>query len=654
MWILQQAVLFRRVWFFGSLHSGSAMKLNRDAGGMVASLLVHLAILAPLAFYTMATSGDELKIAIETMFAEERPPEEFTRELSLDQQVSETLNVMEAGGAVTQAVGGSNSAVAAAQTKIESNEQIKDPQVQVNVGAIDTPGMDVLGDDLGEGEVTGEVGAVVAGYGPALSRIAQELIRMMREQRVMCVWLFDESESMEDDRQFIKEEFRKIYDELGIASKKDVGIKGKKEKELLQTAIMSFGKATTAVLEKPTDDDKQIKSAIDKIKNDPTGAENTLAAINAAVAKYRGQANAQQRKLVIIVVTDESGDDDAENSDVLSETVTSLKRNKTPVYILGRESIFGYPIGRIHYKDPELGLSHWLPIKRGPETADPECLQFDGFHERWDSFPSGFGPYTQARLCKETGGIFFILPSEEENLVGQAGADKRKFAFLDMKEYNPDLSSRREYRQERDKSKFRSTIWSVIKTLNPHTDNLLRVQTNHYEAELEEFNKQGADSFGKAVRALGMMNAALSELEKVRPLRDTEKSQRWRAHYDLMVAQVMAYRVRLFQFLLALDQMKKNKTVPKDAKHNQWHITYVGKQLEPDPEQVKLTKIDLKELQEQEKKAKEQYEFVVKTHPRTPWANRAEYEKNQGFGIQFNSHFWDPRYKNHKFKLPTL
>jgi hypothetical protein len=38
-----------------------------------------------------------------------------------------------------------------------------------------------------------------------------------------------------------------------------------------------------------------------------------------------------------------------------------------------------------------------------------------------------------------------------------------------MKEYNPDLSSRREYRQERDKSKFRSTIWSVIKTLNPRT-----------------------------------------------------------------------------------------------------------------------------------------------------------------------------------------
>ena len=194
------------------------MKLNRETGGMVASLLVHLAILGPLAFWTMVTQSDDLKIAIETMFAEERPPEEFTREMSLDQQVSETLNVMEAGGAVTQAVGGSNSAVAAAQTKIENNEQIKDPQVQVNVGAIDTPGMDVLGDDLGEGEVTGEVGAVVEGYGAAMSRIAQELVRMMREQRVMCVWLFDESESMEDDRQFIKEEFRKIYDELGIAS----------------------------------------------------------------------------------------------------------------------------------------------------------------------------------------------------------------------------------------------------------------------------------------------------------------------------------------------------------------------------------------------------------------------------------------------------
>jgi hypothetical protein len=630
------------------------MKLNRETGGMVASLLVHLAILGPLAFWTMVTQSDDLKIAIETMFAEERPPEEFTREMSLDQQVSETLNVMEAGGAVTQAVGGSNSAVAAAQTKIENNEQIKDPQVQVNVGAIDTPGMDVLGDDLGEGEVTGEVGAVVEGYGAAMSRIAQELVRMMREQRVMCVWLFDESESMEDDRQFIKEEFRKIYDELGIASKKDNNLKNSKDKELLLTAIMSFGKATTAVLEKPTDDDKLIKSAIDKIKNDPTGAENTLAAINAAVAKYRAQANAQKRKLVVIVVTDESGDDDSENSDVLSETITNLKRTKTPIYILGRESIFGYPIARVAYKDPDLGLTHWLPIKRGPETADPECLQFDGFHERWDSFPSGFGPYTQARMCKETGGIFFILPSEEQNIVGQAAADKRKFAFLDLKEYNPDLNGRREYRQERDKSKFRAAIWNVIKTLNPHTDGQLHVRTTHFESELAEFNKQGAESFGRAVRALSMLNAALADLEKVRPLRASEESQRWRAHYDLIVAQCMAYRVRLFQYLLALDQMKKNKTMPKDPKHNQWSISYVANQLEPDPEQVKLTKIDLKELQDQEKKAKDQYEFVIKTHPRTPWANRAEWERNQGFGIQFNSFFWDPRYKTYKFKLPTL
>ena len=100
--------------------------------------------------------------------------------------------------------------------------------------------------------------------------------------------------------------------------------------------------------------------------------------------------------------------------------------------------------------------------------------------------------------------------------------------------------------------------------------------------------------------------------------------------------------------------MKKNKTIPKDPKHNQWSISYIPTQLEPDPEQVKQTKVDLKELQDQEKKAKEQYEFVIKTHPRTPWANRAEWERNQGFGIQFNSFFWDPRYKTYKFKLPTL
>ena len=54
--------------------------------------------------------------------------------------------------------------------------------------------------------------------------------------------------------------------------------------------------------------------------------------------------------------------------------------------------------------------------------------------------------------------------------------------------------------------------------------------------------------------------------------------------------------------------------------------------LPPDEQQVKLTKVSVKHLEEQLKKAEVQYKFVMKEHPGTPWAQRAGYEMGQGFG----------------------
>ena len=41
-------------------------------------------------------------------------------------------------------------------------------------------------------------------------------------------------------------------------------------------------------------------------------------------------------------------------------------------------------------------------------------------HERWDEQPSGFAPYELARMAKDTGGIYFLLPSEENMRVRPA------------------------------------------------------------------------------------------------------------------------------------------------------------------------------------------------------------------------------------------
>jgi hypothetical protein len=61
----------------------------------------------------------------------------------------------------------------------------------------------------------------------------------------------------------------------------------------------------------------------------------------------------------------------------------------------------------------------------------------------------------------------------------------------------------------------------------------------------------------------------------------------------------------------------------------------------------------LKFLKDEELRAVAMYNDVISTHPRTPWARRAESELNQGFGMKFVEAFRDPRYDNLDIQLPN-
>ncbi|HTI50552.1 MAG TPA: vWA domain-containing protein [Planctomycetaceae bacterium] len=629
----------------------------RELPGVGISLALHATIAIALAFVHFRTQVADLSLAVESLFEAERTPEEFTKELGADTEVSETLSLISGGGGGIGSVGGmggsgGSGGPSVSQTKIDTSGTLQDPTVDVGGGDVALPGLDQLGRDLGETQISGETAAVAENYSAALSRITQELLRMMREDKVLVVWLFDESESMKDDQKEIREQFHKVYEELGLAVEKDTRVK--RDGDVLLSAIHSFGQSVRSITSKPTADIPEIRTAIDKIDIDPSGKENLFGAVGKVIDQYRSFVTKGRRKLVIIVVTDESGDDG--QGPLLDEVIFKAQRARAPVYILGREAVFGYPYARMRWKDPKYGLTHWLVINRGPETPAPEGLQYDGLHERWDSFPSGFAPYEQARLAKETGGIFFVLPHEEENLVGQAAIDRRKFAFLDLKEYIPDLVKRKDYEDQRHKSRFRSTVWDVVKLLDPQVDKELRIQEIWYSTDPARFKESGQVSFQRALRAMGLLNQAASALEKVKPLRDKEQSQRWRANYDLTLAQVLAYRVRLFQFLLAMDAYLVDFPKPPDSQHNVWNIQRTPEMQTPTDRQIKLTKVDTEELRKQLGIAKAQFEFVRKSHPGTPWANRAEFELNQGFGMRWGSTFRDPRYDrvDREIKFPTL
>lgn len=648
--------------------SGLRTWLRGGLGGFGISLCVHGVILGLLGMYHFSAPGSPVPMLLETLFAdEERPPEEFTRELDVQTEIAETLNFQQ-GGVLSQTLGGGAGGGGQQGTsqmaKIDSAGSLQEPAVAVNLGQSGLPGVGGLGEDLGMGNVSGEGGAVVEGYGAALDQFSQELVRMMREQRVLVIWLFDESESMKDDQQDLKGRLHRIYEELKLVDDSDAlaNKRGKaKGEEILLTSIVSFGEKVHFHLnrKRPTADNREIMKAVDAIPIDRTGVENTCSAIVQVIDEYKAFAGAGQRKIVLACVSDEAGDDGM--SPAFEEALNLAKKTRTSIYFFGRESVFGYPYAFVNWVHPQLGTHHWLQIRRGPETPYAEQLQIDGFAVRRDASLSGFGPYEQVRLARDTGGIFFLLPNEEQNLND---ITKRKFAALDLKEFEPDLRSRRQYAEERDKSPFRKAVWDVIGLLNPYdpANKDLGVDGGRwFPREAGRYEGAVSEQIARGTRMFMALSAAQERLEAVKGLRAKESSRRWRANYDLILGQVMSYRVRMFQYVMGLEQFGRGLPKRKfdSEKSNQWHVGVGAQQmLKPDPVQLKALKVTEEALDKARKAATDQYETVLKEHPGTPWAVRAEREMRWGYGATFGERFWQqpvpPKISGTPVPVPNL
>lgn len=623
----------------------------RQLPAVLVSVVFHIGLLALFAAIKFQLLNDKPIVAVQTVFVEEREQEQFTQKLTVEKDVSKSLSVV-SGGLQSTAVGAST-APPVSQTRIDRSESLQDPRV-LNVSMIDMPSTNLLGESVGEGQVNGVIGAREAGYGSALSRISQELMRQMRDQPVLAVWLFDASGSLADDREEITAEFHRVYEELNIA--KEQANARRQRFESLETMVCMFGETVTPLMREPSGDVKKIKAAIEAISQDEAGKENVFAGIGTVLNQYAEACLRTDRRLTIIVVSDESGDD----GELLESVVVQAREAKAPVYFLGRESVFGYPYASVRIRDEETGIYVWPTISRGPETAEPEAMQWDGYGRRHgrmaEHSSAGFGPYEQVRLARESGGIFFLLADVEENLAG--GNIKREYDLLAMKEYRPLLLPRKQYREERAASAFRDSLWKVIARLNPNTDAQLVFEWR-FPGERQGFRNRAQSEFEKVTRAITLLSVAIEQLERIEPLRSGEASQRWRAGYDLAYAQCLTYKVRLFQFALALDYRMSVWPEFKNEKTNRLD-RYVTKSLrEPDDRQVQLTGVSLEEMERARTDAIAAYERVMAEHPGTPWAVRAEIEKSRGFGTRFREVQYYPKppppgVKRKRPKVPKL
>jgi hypothetical protein len=363
--------------------------------------------------------------------------------------------------------------------------------------------------------------------------------------------LFDQSLSLKERRDAIADRFENVYRQLESL---DEGSKG-----ALQTVVATYGEGFKLLTDKPVDDVKTLIPKVRAIPDDPSGKENVFSAVKQLVGKFRGE-RAKKRSVMILIVTDEKGDDAETN---LEETITLCRRQGIKVYCVGNAALFGREKGYVTWKYPE-GMTEDIEVDAGPETVEPEALVlgfWGGHGPDLSRMSSGYGPYALTRLCKESSGQYLIAQEDTRGL---------RFDPAVMRNYQPDYRPIEEYRKSLRKNKAKEALVTAAKATKIENVALPKLHFRAYNdtvlrEEITEAQKPEAE-FDYKIRQI---KDILSQGEK-----DREKltEPRWRAAFDLAMGRALAMDVRSYGYNLMLAEMKGTPKSFQKKDSNEWRI----------------------------------------------------------------------------------
>ena len=626
----------------------------------VLSLVVHILTLAFLTYATFATAPpvEKPKSFDASPFDTKVAPEEVVHMMTdPSDDPTRTLAAAAAPGDLARA---DRPSATPALSETGKYMRPEDLMVDVVVPKISAEFVSPVASKILQGQSGFKGDVQPAGeVGEALDQIAREILVRLGRQRVVVAWLFDESESMRDDQQAVLSKFDQIMGQLRqrvdetAASRAEVEAGGdlaeeepkkraarrqrRANTEPLRHAIIGFGEQFD-LMEDPTSDMAKISAAVNKLRVDTTGTENTMTAVARTLQRY-GPLVGDDVQLMIVLVTDESADDYSN----IEEVMTACKRLRVPVFVIGRQAMFGTDRLQYRWVDPQTKDVYWTTIRRGPESAAPEALQWDGLHPRREDQPSGFAPYDLARLTKETGGRYFLLPTAENERVRQR---EKAYNYSEIRELSPDYEGRPAYLARRNASRLRSGMAQIIeqtRTFGLRED---------FPLNINELVPAIVQATGQARERYQVVASLEKQLRTLQRDRDRDPERRWQANYDLMLAQLVYSQVKLMEYVAFMEQwageIRQGKppipaNKPSADKIVSWTITHGPQPVAPD----KLTEKPRAE-------AKRLLEQVIATYPNTPWADLAADLLGRGFSVRRGEYPRSPLYQERARLIPKF
>lgn len=589
--------------------------------GGLASAVLHLWIILTLAGISHGVRHAVVDQPLDTSVSTTEPQPEFEEETAVirfelanpgdrEMEVRQTVNAMSVGRER-----GEKFVVASVpqpDLRLEMHERGARPS-DISIGA-EVDARVVVKGTTGEGLIQIE---------SALDRVTWEIAQNLKERKVLVVWMLDASASLAKQRATIAKRLKRIYGELGALE--DIGELSRQDQPLL-TGVVSYGQKFEYLTKEPTDKFNKVFDAFQSLKEDESGVENVFTAIG-AVTRHWQKYRSAGRRVMLIVVTDETGDDFGKP---MEDAIAICRRFGTKAYVIGPSAVFGRRKGYVPYVAPENNRTYQLPVDLGPETAMLENVRLPFWYggPQFEYLTSGFGPYGLSRLVNETSGVYFMT-----NMTTMAGlAPMGDFDGDKLKPFAPDYhyGSPQEYEADLRKHPLRyATVMAAqaSETVSfpgmPQMD--LRVAPNNFRQRATTAQQTSAEI---QLALDTILQAFPPNIEKELA---KEPSLRWRLTFCLSYGRLLAQKTRCLEYNTALATLKSSLTESDvSTKSNHWIFR-------PDEDVNYATT-----MRRSAKLADELLHRVIEEGRGTPWAILAERELAQPFGIKVVERFIPP------------
>jgi hypothetical protein len=158
-----------------------------------------------------------------------------------------------------------------------------------------------------------------------------------------------------------------------------------------------------------------------------------------------------------------------------------------------------------------------------------------------------------------------------------------------------------------------------------------------FPIDVGELVKAAHEEGDKATLKLNALLEVQKRLEALEKVRDREPEKRWQAHYELMLAQTVAFQVKAFEYRALMASIISAPPQPKGPPAADMMITWV---VDHTKKPLAPRNLTAKKYAEAERLLR----AVIAKHPKTPWADLAQDTLDRGLSVQLNEWHHNPKY----------